>query len=136
MNAYRKATNHVCDVVEEIILEGKIDYPDSTFGNSVLGHSKNIHQKHRPIRPYETAEQHGECFTLYYDVQPYMADVLLVLAPSSESFYDYCVDICSTNLLSDMPLPEARPGCGQCGALQSWGALKRSRFWFLIARAC
>ncbi len=106
MMDYRNATNYVCDRVEELIVDGKIDYPESTVGDSILGFSKNIQQNHRQLNAFETAEQHDKSFTLYFEVQPHIANLLVNLALSEESFFDYCLEICSTNLRSDMPLPE------------------------------
>jgi len=42
MKAYRDATNWACDQVEERIVEGKLDFPESTFADAVVEFSAGI----------------------------------------------------------------------------------------------
>lgn len=101
---YPQATNFVCDMVEELIEDGELDFPESTFADAVGLHSQGIRfrqTKSNCIQKHLTGAEH----TSYYEIDDYLASHLVEFAREKHEFFDFCAHICATNLLSSMPLP-------------------------------
>jgi hypothetical protein len=94
MKAYRDATNWACDQVEGRIVEGKLDFPESTFADAVVEFSAGIEFfQPEDARPF-------------YIVTEEMAAQLWLLSDNNYQFFDLCRKICAKNLLADAELPK------------------------------
>ncbi len=94
MKAYRDATNWACDQVEGRIVEGKLDFPESTFADAVVEFSAGIEF----FRPEDARP--------FYIVTEVLAAELWVLANDHYQFFDLCRKICAKNVLVDAELPK------------------------------
>lgn len=106
MNNYRRATNHACDMVEPVVGEnGELDFPESTFADSVFHHSKQL-----DIRYAKTLNrlhpEYDDSGAPFINVTPVIGYYLVALAMAESEFFDYCAQICSMNLNAGVPLVE------------------------------
>ncbi|SFL39646.1 hypothetical protein [Shimia haliotis] len=106
MNNYRKATNYACDMVEtNIDAEGELDFPSSTFADSVFHYSEHIvlKKKHLFNRMHPSYEQSE---VSYWEIQPFVGFYLWALAELDCEFFDYLVEVCATNIAAKVILLE------------------------------
>ncbi len=94
MKAYRDATKWACDQVEERIIDGDLDFPESTFADAVVEFSAGIDF----FQPEEARP--------FYIVTEELAAELWVLANDHYQFFDLCRKICAKNVLVDAELPK------------------------------
>lgn len=106
MRSYQKATTYVCDLVEDDIdQDGNLNYPESTFADTVLSHSEHIRVAKRKLlnrlhSDYEESE------ISYYETNSPIGFYLAALAVTEPEFYDYCREICATNIGAGLQLDE------------------------------
>lgn len=106
MRKYKEATLYLCDYLEDIIgADGEIDYPESTFADSVLGFSSHIQMRNKRVNNRSLGEEPQEAVP-YFEVKIPISYALVALAKKDEDFFDYCSEICALNILHEMPLPE------------------------------
>jgi len=106
MNPYRQATNYACDVVEkDVNSDGTLDFPESTFADSIFCFSEHIELKRKHalnrLHPnYEDSE------VSYWAVQPFIGYYLYSLAKLDGVFFDYLAELCAQNILAQVTLHE------------------------------
>ncbi len=94
MTSYQDATRWACDQVEEKIVDGRLDFPECTFAETLIEVAAGLEL----VQP-EDAES-------YYLVTEQLAEHLWLLSMENDEFFDFCARMCATNLLADAPLPE------------------------------
>lgn len=106
MRKYREATLYLCDYLEDLIGEdGEIDYPESTFADSVLGYSHHVRMRNKPLYNRLFSEENGQRTIPYYEIKEPISVALVKLAENDAEFFDYCSQICSFNVWAEAPLP-------------------------------
>ncbi|WP_139816212.1 hypothetical protein [Planktotalea arctica] len=99
------ATTYVCDTFEEDIVDGRLNYPESTFAESVFGGSAQLdlqtgYNLNRLHPDYEISKVE------YYELKLPVAQYLVALAHSDGDFYDFCCKIAAANLRAKRSIPE------------------------------
>lgn len=100
MSQYQEAETYVCDVVEDLIMDGDLSFPSYTFADAVGSFSRGVKQvTHRTaINPDGAAA---------YLVDESAAAFIVGFAQDDYRFFDLCIDIVSTNVAvgAQMPSP-------------------------------
>ena len=124
---FDEACTYAADVLEDLVKDGKFDFPDYTLADALAGFSGSI-----------SNNPQGE-YVLIGGI-----DVLLVqLAETDERFFDLCSHICSTNIILGAQLPstlrvfvsrillqeQARPKIPHREKTKNW--LEKSVLWTL-----
>lgn len=87
------------DLVEEHVVDGKLNFPETTFADLVLLWSSGVKLKDMR-QPYWNGASH------YYEVSSGMAFCLAKLASSELHFYQACARICAANVFAGVPIPQ------------------------------
>lgn len=96
---YRKATSWVCDIIENLIVDGKLDFDDATFASTLTSWTFGIHL-------------HTNDESCWYTVDQHLGSNFVDLSNTDYNFFDLCVEVCSTNIKFGHPIP--RPLRGFC----------------------
>ncbi len=103
LKTYREASNYACDCVEKNIKDGKLNFPESTFADSVFLYSKLIEAAYaKPLNKLHPDYEKVEC--PYYQFKPGIEFFLVLLANRDNEFFDALTDICATNVFAQVPL--------------------------------
>ena len=94
MTSYQDATRWACDQVEDKIVDGRLDFPECTFAETLIEVAAGLEL----VQP-EDADS-------YYIVTEQLAGHLWRLSMENDEFFDFCAKMCATNLLADAPLPK------------------------------
>lgn len=95
MKNYLEATVWAADRIEEVVKDGELDFPEYTFADAVTSVSLGI----------GLGKNHLSNSGPYYVVTDEIAVALLELADNHYQFFDACVSICATNILTGNQLP-------------------------------
>lgn len=103
--SYLDATVFAADLVEPHISDGKLDFPDGTFADSVLHYSGHLKLK----KKHGLNLLHPDCLqseTSFFEISLPMAYLLAGLAGRFGDFYDFCSEVCAHNVYASADLPE------------------------------
>ena len=95
----------MCDFFESSIVDGDFTYNDSTFLSTVLGVTKLVRLEGSLPSKKKKKSSRVVSKNPHYVIQPLLAHLLFDMAMTNEHFFDFCADLCATNLLANAPLP-------------------------------
>ena len=97
MKRYLEATHWAADQIEEVVTEGRLDFPEYTFADAVVCWSTGIgiaqNTTSGPLPSYYVSDS--------------MAAALDQIARHEYQFFDVSIAICTTNILAGVPVPGA-----------------------------
>ncbi|NND21704.1 MAG: hypothetical protein HKO14_06415 [Silicimonas sp.] len=91
---YPDATRWLCDQVEDVIVDGRLDFPESTYEEMRIGQQIGV-------------EWSGADGKAHYSVSDDAARRLAVWSSKSAGYFDAVARICATNIGQGAPLPFA-----------------------------
>lgn len=105
MRNYLAATTYLCDIVEDDIKDGHLNFPESTFADSILGYSQGI-KIARFESPISLGNDDSAAPLRQYQVEEHTAIYLVGLALQIDEFFDYCARIAGHNIAMGAYLPK------------------------------
>lgn len=81
------------DQLEEVIVDGRLDFPEYTFANAVISWCSGV------------SSGQTSAGVRFYIVEEETAQGLFNLAERIPEFYDACLELCAQNIMAGEPLP-------------------------------